>query len=1041
MGIDSGIETLLGNKRLLVLAVILLLVAGLSALSSLPRSEDPWITNRWGAVMAYLPGASAERVEALVTEPIELALRRQAQIKLLESTSRPGVSVVSIELSDQVVDVEPVWSKIRDRLADIAANLPTGTQPPALDVDQGHAFTTMVGLTWRKDRKPDRLTLGRYGKELGNQLRSLAGTEYVETFGIPEEEVLVSIDPAAATALDGSVASLAAAIAGADSRNAAGLLANDSLYYQLEVAGALDTVERVRRVPVRLEASGHKVKLDDIATVERVAASPPHELALVSGRPGVIVAARMNHELRVDLWSERVHQLLARFQNQLPDDIRLEVMFEQQVYTRDRLNQLTGNLLFGFVLILAVLLVFMGWRSALIVALSLPLTSCLTLAVMNLTGIPIHQMSVTGLIVALGILVDNAIVMVDTISQYRQRGLTGLESAHRAIRHLWVPLLGATLTTVLAFAPVFLMPGPAGEFVGAIAFTVTLSLLGSYLISHTLIAGFAAMAIHRSQEGGGWFQCGYRVIAISRLFARSIGGAIRFPLAAMILVGLLPFSGFWAAAYLTEQFFPASDRDMFEIRVYLAPQASIHATESTVNAIDKSVRDQASVERIDWLIGGNVPAFYYNLQARDQGAANFAQAMVKVADFQTANRLIPALQTRLDEQFPHAQVIVRKLEQGPPFNAPIELRLLGPDLDQLRQLGEQVRAVLANTDQITHTRETLQPGTPKIWLKADEDTASLSGMTLSSFAGMLQASLAGRVAGSVVEVSESIPVRVRVGNRDRQSPEHLNRLRLPVVTDSGATLGTGAGTGKKYPVGLSVDSLTELEIAPSRGTIPRRNGERINVIEGYIKAGVLPQGVLQRTLAKLADLELPPGYRLELGGETAERGDAVRKLMSNLVMVLSLLFTVVVLIFNSFRLSLVILLVGFQATGLGLLSVWLTGYSFGFTVIIGLLGVYGLAINSAIVILAELKADHQACLGDEHAMVNAVMRCSRHIAATTVTTVAGFIPMILSGGGFWPPFAVAITGGTLLTTVLSFYSVPAAFRLLSGRRALTPTLS
>ncbi|MGF1832255.1 efflux RND transporter permease subunit [Photobacterium sanguinicancri] len=1024
---------IISNTRLLVLAVALLVVSGLSALNTLPRAEDPIIKNRHASVVTHYSGATAERVEALVTEKLETALRQLDEIKDLTSVSRPGISVINIELKDEITNSEPVWSRARDKLSDAEHLLPNGSSRPDLDSDHAYAFTAITALTWQGPSDPDLLTMRRYATELGNRLRNLSGTEFVDEYGMPNEEILVSMDPAVASALGRSSISISNAIAGADAKNSAGELVNKHNRFSLEVADALHSVDRVKRVPIAVDENGHVIRLEDVAEVKRTAATPPAQLAYIHGQPAVIVAARMQPHLRVDNWTNRVRDFLTSYQQELPSNIKVNLIFEQQSYTENRLSELTESLLLGFSIILVVLLLTLGFRSAIIVALSLPLTSLLTLTMMKFTGLPINQMSVTGLIVALGIMVDNAIVMVDTIQHYRQQGVQKIQSAMNAIRHLWVPLLGSTLTTVLAFAPIILMPGPAGEFVGAIAVTVSFSLIGSYIISHTIVAGFASRWLPdntgaNNQEAPAWYHAGIHLPQLSETFRKSIGLSVKHPFITALLVMIVPFTGFWGATQLTEQFFPPSDRDMFEIQLYMPPQSSIYATAEVTEQVDKIMAKHVSVEQINWLVGTNFPSFYYNLVAGQRGAPYFAQAMVKMSDFAAANKLIPQLQQQLDNALPQAQILVRKLEQGPPFNAPLEVRVFGANLDRLKMIGEDIRLIMAQTPDVTHTRETLQPGTPKVWVNVNEEASQLSGLSLSDFASLLQASLSGSVSGSIIEATESIPIRVRVNDENRENITHLSNLRLPVESQNEVT-------------GIPVSALADLSLTPSRGAIPRRNGERVNVIEGYIRAGVLPQTALDHFKERLAAYQhtLPSGYKIEFGGESAKRDESVGNLLSNLVMVITLLIMVVVLSFNSFRLSQIIFTVGFLASGLGLFSVWLFNYPFGFTVIIGILGLMGLAINAAIVILAELKSCPDAVKGDQEAILNAVMSCTRHITSTTITTVGGFMPLILAGGGFWPPFAVTIAGGTLLATMISFYFVPAVFRVAVMKKPLKVT--
>jgi len=598
-----------------------------------------------------------------------------------------------------------------------------------------------------------------------------------------------------------------------------------------------------------------------------------------------------------------------------------------------------------------------------------------------------------------------------------------LDAVDYAIKHLWLPLLGSTVTTILAFMPLILMPGAAGEFVSGIAYSVIFSLIGSYIISHSIVAGLAGRFLPKGKpQQSTWYQVGIALPKLNALFERSLHWALTYRKTTIVTVFCLPLLGFVFAKQLSEQFFPPSDRDMFQIELFLPSQSSIMNTQAISQRVSNYLYQQQGIEKVRWLIGKNAPSFYYNLVPSKDGLQNYAQAMITATNFKQANKLIPQLQLALDELIPEAQILVRKLEQGPPFNAPVELRIFGPNLDTLKSIGDDIRKILSETKDIIHSRATLQPGTPKIWVEADEEAAALAGLSLTDIAGQLNDTLNGQVNGSIIESTESIPVRVRIGNKEKGELSQLANVQLLSNTS-------------EHPIPLT--ALAHLKLKPSRGAIPHRYGSRVNVIEGYIRAGVLPSVVLSRVQENMTkqNYQLPSGYTMEIGGESAKRNDAVGQLLASVGIIITLLITVVVLSFNSFRLGGVIFFSALQSVGLGLLTVYLFDYPFGFTVIIGLLGLMGLAINAAIVIIAELKADPLAVKGDNKAIIAGVQSCTRHITSTTITTVGGFLPLILAGGGFWPPFAIAIAGGTVLTTLLSFLFVPAAFSLFSKQKA------
>ena len=1030
------IQQFVNNGRLVALTIAVILVAGMGGLSTLPRAEDPRITGRIAIVSTPFPGASAERVEALVTEPLENKLRELSEIRRISSISSAGMSIITVELVDAVSEREKpvVWSRARDLLQETAQKLPEGAGVPKLDDNRGFAYTLLYALEWSGDSEPKISMLGRYAKELESRLRGVSGTELVGVYGEPEEEILVEANSAKLASLGLSAAVLSNAVGQADAKVAAGQLQNEYSRMAVEVAGELSDLERIRRIPL-LTSDGLNVRLGDVASVRRQEKTPMASLAVIDGARSVVVGVRMLPDRRVDHWTHEVEGAVDEFKLLLPANVVVKELFNQNEYTQNRLGELFVNISMGFAIILVVLFFTLGLRSALIVAAALPLTVMFTLAVMKYYGLPIHQMSITGLIVALGIMVDNAIVMVDSIARERNRGATPVDAVLRSVNHLWMPLLGSTLTTILAFFPIVLMPGAAGEFVGGIALSVIFSLIGSYLISHTVIAGLAGRYLKPENllaNRARWWQSGMKSPQLAGWFESSLYWALKYPRRTVLAVMLLPALGFVAAGQLTEQFFPSSDRDMFHVQVYLPPHASIDATQIITREVSNVLAKESDIVSQQWFVGASAPSFYYNLMENRDGSANYAQAMITTKDFKAANRLIPLLQIALDEAFPKVQILVRKLEQGPPVSAPIEFRLYGSNLTVLKELGDEVRRVMLETPDVVHARATLSGAVPKIWFKVDEELSRQSGLALRDLSEQLQNSIDGVVQGSVLETTQSLPIRIRFKASDRNSLEALEALNFvsPIVSES------RVDRTNEF-LGIPLSAIGSLVLEPVRGAIPRRNGQRLNTIEGFMRDGVLPASVAEAVSARLeaAGFSMPPGYRLELGGESAERNRAVGKLMSSVGVIMVLLVLVVVLSFNSFRLSGIIFAVAIQAAGLGLLSVFMFGHPFGFTVIIGLLGLVGLAINAAIVILAELKSNSEAVEGGIDQIVAAVVQCSRHISSTTITTVGGFLPLIIAGGGFWPPFAIAIAGGTVLTTLVSFYFVPSAFLLFAQKRA------
>lgn len=1014
------------NGHLLFLAIAVLVVAGLSAFGNLPRIEDPRMTLRNGVIVTALPGASATRVEALVTEKIENRLEELGEIKRVDSTSRTGISLITFELQDSITDDtnEAALSKIRDKLDDVQRELPPNASKPDLDDKRGAvAFSQVVALQWKADQPPQLGILNRYAQELADRLRNLPGTEWVQFYGEPREEITVTLDPAEMSALGISAADVAARLAAADVKNPAGQLRTDQRDLILEVVGELDSVQRIAAVPIVDDGAGRVVKIADLASVKRQWRQPADEIALANGRRAVMIGTRTDRTVRVDQWAEAANALVAEFANELDDGVAVDVVFDQSDYTVKRLADLGNNLLAGALVVMLVVLIGMGWRAALIVGAALPLAAAATLFGLTFFGQQIHQMTIFGMIIAIGLLIDNAIVVTDEVRKHLAAGEERVAAVNAAVQHLFVPLFASTLTTVLGFMPVFLLKGNIGDFIGPIALSVVLALLSSFVISMTLIAALAGRFGKPDSTGEvlPWWHDGLMLPRAGRYYRRMLTAVVRRPLRAAAMCLILPVLGFLLLGTIDTEFFPPADRDQFEIKVWLGDDASIAKTRALVDEIDTVLTEHGGVKRIDWVVGRAFPIVYYNAIMREDNNPSHAHAVVVAESLAEAKKMVPDMQLLLREKFPEAAIVVQSFGQGPPVDAPVGFRVFGPNPDRLRAYGDELRRIMHLVPEVVMTQATISGGEPKLWFAADEYRAQLAGLNLEQVAGQLQSSLEGQIGGSVLEDLEELPVRIRFGDSERSS--------LDAIATLGLTSGRVAAESRWIPA----SALGEIELRPELASVTRRNGERVNNIRGYIRTGALPLEVNNAILAAIEaeNFNLEPGYRLEIAGDSAEQQDAVGKLLTYLPVLLVLMIATLVLSFRSFLLAGIVGAVALLSIGHGFLALKLSGFNLGFNPILGTAGLIGVAINGSIVVLAAIRSNAAARAGDLEAIVSETSGATRHIVSTTLTTIAGFLPlMLLTGGDFWPPLAVVIAGGVGFSISLSLVFAPACYCLL-----------
>ncbi len=1009
--------------RLTILAVFVVLISGFFAILTLGRQEDPTLTERYGYVLTSLPGADAERVEATVTEPIERRLLELPEVNELISSSRANVSQISIDIREDLspAEVDNAWTLIRQQVQLAEADLPTGTSKPFVRRVFVGAATMTVAIAWEGEGEPQLAVMGRLAESLADRFRGLNATEETEIMGLSPEEVRVIADPEALAAAGLSMNDAARLIAAADAKAPAGEVRGDRSTVGLEIGGEFDGIARIRAVPLVQREDGTALRVGDVADVVKRIEDPPTKMAFSNGHRAIFVTAYIQPNQRVDVWAENAREMVADFAIHVPEDISVSPIYDQSKYTVSRLNGLAQNLLVSAGLVFAVLFFVMGWRAAFVVGMALPLTVALVLTLFKFFNYPLHQMSVTGLVISLGLLIDNAIVVVDEYDQERLSGRSVLNAIDHSLKKLFGPLLASTLTTALAFAPIAAMPGAAGEFIGMIGTSVIFAVVMSFLVAMTVIPALAGM-LDRPRRPGEWswfWRDGIKFDLITDGYRWSVERILRNPLLG-ILLGVIPVTiGFYLGGQLPSQFFPQTERDQFQLEITLNPQATIFEAEETAQTVATFLRENyPDIEGIHFVVGEPGPRVYYNSINNTQGVSGFASGFVQLANNETTRILVSDVQATLRRTFPQAQILATPFEQGPPVPAPIAFYIRGENLADLNEYGNKARQVLAQTPGVTFTMARMKTGAPIVTLDADETATAMSGLRLTGLAGDIRAELEGVPAGSILEGVEELPVRV-IAPAERRT--ELADLRSKTIGNARPGLGT------------PLAALGDLTLSPQTAEIIRLDGRRVNEIFAYIEPYALPDPINQQFKQNLdaAGFELPPGFDWIESGTASNQSEAMANLLSLAVPLMLVMLGAVALVFNSFRMAILVMSVGFMSIGLAFGGVWMFNLPLGFNAILGGLGLLGISINGTIVVLALLNADEAAKADDVIAQREVVVAATRHIIATTLTTMGGFVPIILQGDVFWMPLATGIAGGVAGSAILALYFTPAIFRIMT----------
>jgi multidrug efflux pump subunit AcrB len=1012
------------QPRIVALILLVLVSAGLSAFLSIGRQEDPTITNLFATVTTQFPGADPARVEALVSAEIEEQLREIAEVDTVTSVSRTGVSVVSVELLETLDEttIEQVWSEARDAVEDARRNFPQGVLAPEFDAEGISAYSAVIAVTADHDGVPLTLTHA-HAESLADRLRAIPATRAVDLFGEPEEEVLVEIDPYAAAAIGLTVAEVSGLITAADGKVRAGSIDGEDTGLTINVSGEITALERLGRVVLREGADGATVTVADVATLSRGPRAPATELAYANGRPAVLVGVLARDGVQIDRWMGFVREELAEGAALVPQGLTESLIFDQSTYTADRLTEVGTNMAIGVALVVAVLFVTLGLRAAAIVALVLPVVSLATLATMNFIGLPIHQMSVTGLIVALGLLVDAAIVMVDEVRQRLARGMAREAAVGDAVKRLAAPLLASTVTTALSFTPMILLPGPAGDFVGSIAIAVVIMLIWSLFIALTVTPAFAGWFIKSGGRGG------ISIPALTRAFTASIRWSALNPAKSIALALILPVMGFAAFPTLTAQFFPGVDRDQFYLEVTASARhrAQRHGR-GRARHRRRAARDRRHRPRLldRRALGSRVLLQHHRRALAGAGLCHRHDHQRHGRGCRAPGAAVAGPSRR---RLPAGAYHRARAGSGPARGRPGGGPTGGPRPGrpaQLRRSGPRAHGRGSHRHAGAHGR--LWRGAAGA-LRYRRDGGAASGAQHHRYRGA-----AGKRHGRD-DGRQPCGGHRSIARPHAVRPRRLHRPGRRVGPPDPVAGGGCDLHHRNLPGGAPVGAChahpgtrRERHHPPQRGTGER--GAGLHRARRPARRGLA--GGLGRFDA--AGFALPPGYRMELGGDSDARSSTVGNLLASIGLIVTLTIATIALTFNSFRLTVVALVVCVLSAGLSMLSLAVLQYPFGINAIIGVIGSIGVSINAAIIIMTGLQADPEAASGEADAIARVVTGSSRHIVSTTITTFGGFLPLILEGGGFWPPFAVAIAGGVLLSAVVSFYFTPPVFRLVYRKR-------
>jgi len=995
----------------------LLVALGWNSLGSIPKSEDPITRFPAVGVSVVLPGADAEQMERLVAIPIETALNGLEDVREITSTSRNSLATIGVEFF-YGTDPEKKYDEVVRELNVVRPNLPDGITLVRTD-RRNPAQANVLQMALVSDTASLR-QLEAYARGLRDAIERATGVQQAEIWGAPASQVRVAPDLDRLAAYRLPLAAVAEALRREGFDTPIGALESGGRRFNVEATGAFDSLEEIRRVVLRA-GDGTTMTVGDVAEVSW-ANDQRHHITRFNGTNAVFVTARAKLGETVFNVIDAVRAEVEPYAERLPPEIRLEWGFDQSETVRKRLGMLARDFLIAIGLVLVTLLP-LGFRPSLVVMVSVPLSLAMGVVAIDALGFSLNQLSIAGFVLALGLLVDDSIVVTENIARHLRSGLLPRDAAIAGVAEISIAVIGCTATLLLAFIPLMALPEGAGDFIRSLPVAVVTTIAASLVVSLTIIPFLASRVLPRSAAGHSNKLLDVVMGAIHRIYRPVLRLALGWP-RTTVLIGLAAFAATLAIVpKLGFSLFPENDSPYFLVDVELPQGTAVGETDKAVQFAERILEAHP---RVTWQFanaGRGNPQIYYNA-IPEQEQSNVGSIYVRFDAWHPGkdDATLEALRAEL-RAYPGARFIVKRFENGPPIEAPIAVRVRGPDLAALAEIARDVEQRIESTPGTRDVDNPLAARLIDLDLNIDEAAASLRGIPAGSIDETLRIAIGGATVASFRDpVGDAYPVVLRAPRDDTMTLEDLDRLYL------------WTASGQATPLGDLADP--RLQSGPAR--IDRFQRERTATISAYSQTGYLTSKVTADVAANLQSLRLPPGYSLAFGGQAEAQARSFGGLWPAIFVALFGILAVLLLEFRSFSVAgVVAFVIPFGIMG-GLIALWLAGESLSFTAMIGFVALIGIEIKNSILLVEFANQQRAAGVNLRDAIERAGEVRFLPVLLTSLTAIGGLTPLALEGAPLYSPLAMVLIGGLVSSTLLARIVTPAMYLLLAPREAVVP---
>lgn len=996
--------------------IVVLLIGGILSYNRLGQDEDPPFTFRAMVVRAIWPGASSLQMADQVTDKLEKKLQETPYIDKIRSYSKPGETLIILQLRESTPpkDVPQAWYQVRKKIGDIRATLPPGVLGPFFNDEFGDTYGSIFalstdGFTYEEVRE--------YADFVRQQFLRVPSVAKVEMFGVQEEKINIEFSQKKFSQLGVSVDAIAAQIGSQNGVEASGVLTTSSENLQVRVSGALMTVKELENLQLR--ANGTTFRLGDFAVIKREYKNPPQDKMRFNGKEVIGLGISMEKGGNIIELGHNLQQVVAEVKAKLPVGVELEQVSNQPDAVKNSVGEFVRTLMEAVLIVLVVSFLALGLHTkpfrldiwpGMVVALTIPLVLAITFLFMRIFDIDLHKISLGALIIALGLLVDDAIIAVEMMVRKMEEGFSRFDAATFAYTSTAMPMLTGTLITAAGFLPIGLAKSAAGEYTFSMFSVNALALIISWLVAviFTPYIGYLLLKVKPHAGSDGAHEL-FDTPFYTR-FRAVVNWCVEWRKTTIVMTLAVFGLGVFGFKFIEQQFFPDSSRTELMVELWLPEGTAFTATEAQVKKFEKLVQAQPGVVSITSYVGTGSPRFYLPL---DQifPQSNVAQIVVLPKDLAARAELRKKIIDMFNHDFPEVRGRVKLLPNGPPVPYPVQFRVTGLEVAKVREIADQVKQVMRANPNTVGVNDNWNESVKMVRLNLDQDKLRALGVTSQSVMRVTNTILSGSTIGQFRDGNRLIDIVVRQPVEERATVEALENANVPTAS------------GKSVPL----SQVAHVELAWEPGVVWREGREWAVTVQADIVDGIQGPTVSSQIAPQLKSIQdnLPAGYKIELAGAAADSGKAQASIAANVPLVIFIIFTLLMLQLHSFSRSLLVFLTGPLGVAGAALALLLLQRPFGFVAQLGVIALFGMIIRNSVILIDQIEHDIAEGVNPWVAIVESAVRRFRPIILTAAAAVLAMIP--LSRSVFWGPMAVAIMGGLIIATGLTLLFLPALY--------------